>query len=196
MFSDDNKLGNFSSDHVPDVLEEALMNVFLTKETKLANLLGVTLERAENENVNFEEFAFELGDEEIVYPTQIETHFDSSDDDESIDDLKAAKEAAEVEALAEARAALKKRKLEQEIWNQEKDLSLYTMKLIGLLKSNAFTLRCSDRLKLNSDRLGQVFESIITLLTAPSSATEGRRTITQDMAQKQTTTQESIALVS
>lgn len=196
MFSDDNKLGNFSSDHVPDVLEEALMNVFLTKETKLANLLDVTLERAENENVNFEEFAFELGDEEIVYPTQIETHFDSSDDDESIDDLKAAKEAAEVEALAEARAALKKRKLEQEIWNQEKDLSLYTMKLIGLLKSNAFTLRCSDRLKLNSDRLGQVFESIITLLTAPSSATEGRRTITQDMAQKQTTTQESIALVS
>lgn len=170
MFLDMNKLGSFVKKALPKSLQEALMNVFLIQEANLAELLDETLDRTENESVNFEEYfrtaevIAEVPEEELV------TKFDSSDD-EIDDEAKNMRQEAEIEARLKAKVLMEKAIRDQEIWTQEKNLSIYLMKIYGLIKSRSLSTNSSLRFSLNKDKLGRTFQSVVSMIEGPMETT-------------------------
>ncbi|KAF6069608.1 hypothetical protein FOB64_003246 [Candida albicans] len=55
----------------------------------------------------------------------------------------------------------KKAKKKEKIWNLEKDLSVFTLKLISLVNVSLVQDELYNRIKLNKDKLGSVFAKII-----------------------------------
>lgn len=173
MFRDTQKLREYVSGVLPNSAENAFMNVFLLKEAQLASLLDQTLERTKDENVNLEDFAVQNEEDDADITSQeIVTRFDSSDEEDDEDDLRMAREAAEREAKLNTKAAMRKFKLENEIWRQEKDLSVFSMKLLCLIKAGSFSPSFSQRFVLNGHLLGQTFGTIVSLIKNASESTE------------------------
>lgn len=173
MFRNPQKLGKYVSGVLPDAAENAFMNVFLLKEAKLASLLDQTLERTRDENVNLDDFAVQEEEVDADMPSQeIITRFDSSDEEDDEDDLRMAREAAEREAKLNTKAVMQKFKLENEIWRQEKGLSIFSMKLLGLIKARSFSPSFSQRFALNGHLLGQTFGTIVSLINSASESVD------------------------
>lgn len=169
MFCTSEKLGPFVNGELPKNLEDALMNVFLIREAKLGYLLGEDLERLDNENVNLEEFSEEHDEvQEDTSPQEVVTRFDTSDEeDNEEDEVRVARETAEREARLNARSSMLKFKLDRKIWTQEKLLSVYSMKLLGLIKANSLSSHSTERFKLNGQKLGQTFGTIVSMMSSP-----------------------------
>lgn len=162
--------GSFVKALLPSDLEEALLGVFLFKEARLGGLLGVELERGDNEDVNLREF--EKVPEEEEQDTSVEapvvTQFDSSDE-EMEDEATQAREKAEEDARLEALQTRRKIKQDTRLWETERDISVCLVKLMSLVKSSAFSQATQDRIKLNGNKLGETFQTILQgLLSAGS----------------------------
>ncbi|PVH17939.1 uncharacterized protein CXQ87_000842 [Candidozyma duobushaemuli] len=175
MFRDASKLGGYVMGDIPDTLENALMNVFYIKEAKLALLLGKDLTRTANENVNFEEFVLDAaqdGEIDDVSAQEIVTRFDSSDEEDDENEAQIAKAAAEKEAKELAKSKMQSAKHERDTWIQERDLSIVSMKLLGLWKAKVMSPSSLKRFALNGEKLGQTFKTIVSLVDAPDEPSE------------------------
>lgn len=173
FFNGDQKLGPLINGPVSEEIQTALLNVFLIKEAKLANIREVTLERTDLDDVNYDDYfeienedtaAEESDDENDIYGG---TAFDSSDiEDEEHDRAVDPSVAAEAKETAGKlrKAALK----EQTAWVIEKDLCVYVVKLLSALKVGAIQRLVMLRIKLNSKKLGGLFNKICANDGAPA----------------------------
>lgn len=166
VLSGDQKLGPLVNGPLSQRIQAAMVNVFLIKEAKLAKIREVTLERTDIDDVNYDDY-FEINevdskgeesdDDNALYGG---TAFDSSDieDDENdrTVDPSIAEKAKETAARLK-RIALK----EQSVWEIEKDLCIYVVKLLSALKVGALNRLVLLRIKLNSKTLGGLFEKIL-----------------------------------
>lgn len=127
-----------------------LLEMFLIKEVKLASVLGVELERDDEEGVHYEAYAEREEEEE----EDASAFSDVEEDDDE-----------EKKLLCEKRQRLAKAKQEQEkqerVWQLEKDLSVYTLKLISLVKLQLISKEIYQRLKKNAGKLGEVYYKLL-----------------------------------
>lgn len=131
-------------------LQMELLETYLIKEMQLASILGIQLERDDEEGVHYEEYVEEELQKETV----------SSEDDED-----AASYDDEKRQRREKQQRLQKAKLEQlkqaKTWQLEKDLSVYTLKLISLMKLQLISNDIYQRLQKNAGKLGEVYYKLI-----------------------------------
>lgn len=157
-FHDDNNFKHFKAYFrlnksvimIKQDLQMELLETYLIKEMQLASILGIQLERDDEEGVHYEEYVEEELQKETV----------SSEDDEdaaSYDDEKGQRR--------EKQQRLQKAKLEQlkqdKTWQLEKDLSVYTLKLISLMKLQLISNDIYQRLQKNAGKLGEVYYKLI-----------------------------------
>lgn len=175
FFKDNDRAGTFVQGTLPLDLEKALLELFLLKEAKLAGALGATLEREDDENVNFGEFqeAVEDADGEDGDDDSREedfvTRFDSSDEEEDGNEENAtvlAREKAEEEARAQALEARRKARQDKRVWEYERDISVCVIKFMSLAKAGALSMKTVNRMKLNSTKLGDTFQTVLVELVA------------------------------
>ena len=114
-----------------------ILQLFLVKD-KLASLIQVDLDRADEEDVNFDDYT--ENDRTITESSMF--------DDE---DLRAARGSTNSDENL---------KLEK-IWSFEKDLSVYTLKLLSLVNLLLVNEDVYSRVKMNKDKLGSVFAKIL-----------------------------------
>ncbi|KAG7662157.1 IRR1 [[Candida] subhashii] len=131
-------------------LQSQLLELFLIKEVRLANELKVDLERGDQEGVNFDDYL--EADETNQYEKSM---FDDENDDEEEEEHPCSDEAETEEVNS---------KKGDRIWNYEKSISLYTLKLISLINLSMVSDDIHKRLKLNADKLGSVYSRIINQL--------------------------------
>lgn len=124
-----------------------LLELFLIKEVRLGHLLNVDLDRDDEEDVNYEDYTEKI-DESYL---QEKSMFD--DDDQT---LQPSTEDSSTTRNQEVEA-----KKKEKIWNLEKDLSVFTLKLISLVNVLLVQDELYNRIKLNKDKLGSVFAKII-----------------------------------
>lgn len=161
FFGDRNGVGKFIGLQIPVSVQSSLLDMFLHKETRLASLLGVELDRTEDEDVNFEELhkGFE-GEEEGEFIQK--SGFDDSDDDENDDDdddeqSRSAQQEIETRYV-ELQAALRK---QAKVWLAEKELCVFTFKLFSLIRTGMIGDFVFARLKLNKQKIGGLFQDIM-----------------------------------
>lgn len=132
-FLDSEGMGRFVAQPMEEELQTQLQNIFLHKETRLAVLSGVSLERQGDEDVNLEELYRE------VPVTRAESNFDS--DNESDEEPEPQDK-------------------DTRVWEAEKELCVFTVKLFTLINTGiADKLR--ERVKLNSEKIGGLFHTIV-----------------------------------
>lgn len=167
FFEGEQKLGPLIKGHVSQQVQKSMLNVFLIKEAKLAKSRQIELERMDLEDVNIDDY-FEIEEVDLIGEESDEendpytrTAFDSSDiedeEDDRIVDLYMVEEARE-NAIQMKRAALK----EQGIWVIEKDLCIYVVKILSVLKVGALPPLVFQRLKLNINTLGGLLLKIVS----------------------------------
>ena len=124
-----------------------LLELFLIKEVRLGHLLNVDLDRDDEEDVNYEDYTEKI-DESYL---QEKSMFD--DDDQTLQ--------PSTEDCSTTRNQEVEAKKKEKIWNLEKDLSVFTLKLISLVNVLLVQDELYNRIKLNKDKLGSVFAKII-----------------------------------
>ena len=124
-----------------------LLELFLIKEVRLGHLLNVDLDRDDEEDVNYEDYTEKIDKSYL----QEKSMFD--DDDQT---LQSSTEDSSTTRNQEVEA-----KKKEKIWNLEKDLSVFTLKLISLVNVLLVQDELYNRIKLNKDKLGSVFAKII-----------------------------------
>lgn len=136
---------------VNGLLEALFLDVFLQKEGTLGVLLGVELERRGNEDVNFG-----VTEDDTIQTNQSESESSRFEQETAL-------------APNESQTrALEKKKL-QTLWNLEKDLCSFTLKLSTLVKLSCVSKAFAERLQLNAKVIGGLFQKITDLgLTASS----------------------------
>ncbi|CAX45677.1 cohesin complex subunit, putative [Candida dubliniensis CD36] len=127
-----------------------LLELFLIKEVRLGHLLNVELDRDDEEDVNYEDYTEKSNDSFL----QDKSMFD----DDAEDDPTSQPPAEGNSSIANQEVQAKKK---EKIWNFEKDLSVYTLKLISLVNVSLVQDDLYNRIKLNKDKLGSVFSKII-----------------------------------
>lgn len=167
FFVNDQKLGAFINGTVSEQIQKALLNVFFIKEARLAKVRGVQLERSNLDDVNYDDY-FEIEDCPLTEDVQNDenamyggTAFDSSDIEDEENDRPLDPTMVE-EATASANRLKRHAFKEQSVWNIEKDLCVYLVKVLSLLKAGTFPHLVLQRLKLNGDILGGLFSKILT----------------------------------
>lgn len=161
FFGDRSGVGKFISKEIPVKVQNLLLDVFLHKETRLASLLGVVLDRTDGEDVNFEELHKGFDDDDQGELVQ-KSGFDDSDDDENDDDeddeqARAAQQEIETWYM-ELEAALKK---QAKVWLAEKELCVFAVKLFSLINTGMVNEFVLTRLKLNSYKIGGLFQDML-----------------------------------
>lgn len=161
FFNETDGMGKYISKTIPVRFQNELLNIFLYKESKLANLIDVELDRTDEEDVNFEEF-HNLNKEK---EKENRRGFDSDGDD--ADDGYASDEDGENEEKIKAKAKLdqlkKQQKKESEIWLAEKDLCVFTVKLFTLIHLSMVNDFVLSRLSLNSEKIGGLYYKLLKL---------------------------------
>ena len=115
-----------------------ILQLFLVKEVKLASLLQVDLDRADEEDVNFDDYTENdrtIAESSMFDDEDLQTTRGSTNSDENL-------------------------RLEK-IWSFEKDLSVYTLKLLSLVNLLLVHEDVYSRVRMNKDKLGSVFAKII-----------------------------------
>ncbi|KAI5967533.1 IRR1 [Candida margitis] len=156
-FHDDNNFSHFksyfrSNKYVisikPD-LQMELLEMFLIKEVKLASALEIELDRDDEEGVHYEEYVdVQMGANEEA--TAFSEDGDDDDDDEEERRIRREKQ----QRLFKAKEEQMK---QDKIWQLEKDLSVYALKLISLKKLQLISNDIYQRLKKNAGKLGEVY---------------------------------------
>lgn len=145
FFQSQEKLEALVEGNLDESIQDALLNDFLLKEASLGKILRVPLERGYDEDVNIDEYLFDNNEGiEVVEPEITET----VEGDEVISD--------EVTAKLTLLNSVKK-------FNAEKDLCGFTLKLLILEKTGAFSTVVCDRIRLNEPVLGELFAEVIKL---------------------------------
>lgn len=161
FFNETDHMGKYISKTIPVRFQSELLNIFLYKESKLANLIDVDLDRTDEEDVNFEEF-YNLNKEK---ENTNRSGFDS--DGEDADDGDASDEDGENEEKIKAKAKLdelkKQHEKESEIWLAEKDLCVFTVKLFTLIHLSMVSDFVLNRLSLNSEKIGGLYYKLLKL---------------------------------
>ncbi|CUM56505.1 uncharacterized protein AC631_04628 [Debaryomyces fabryi] len=159
FFDDIDGMGKYIINSIPTEFQNELLNIFLYKESKLANLLDIELDRTDNEDVNFEEF-YNMNKEQ-EHPNR--SGFDSDDDDDFNAD--ASDEDGERNEKMKAKAKLdelkKQQKKEGEIWLAEKDLCVFTVKLFTLIHLSMVNDFVLNRLTLNGEKIGGLYYKLL-----------------------------------
>lgn len=115
-----------------------ILQLFLVKEVKLASLLQVDLDRADEEDVNFDDYTENdrtIAESSMFDDEDLQTTRGSTNSDENL-------------------------RLEK-IWSFEKDLSVYTLKLLSLVNLLLVHEDVYSRVRMNKDKLGSVFAKSI-----------------------------------
>lgn len=157
-FQDDNDFKHFkvyfrlnkSVIMIKQDLQMELLEMFLIKEVKLANVLEIELDRDDEEGVHYEEYL------EKELPVEEESTVFSENEDED-DDEKTQRHEKQQRLLKAKQEQLK----QDEIWKLEKDLAVYSLKLISLVKLQLISNNVYQRLKKNAGQLGEVYYKLI-----------------------------------
>ncbi|EGW32635.1 uncharacterized protein SPAPADRAFT_61697 [Spathaspora passalidarum NRRL Y-27907] len=147
-FNQDNQFENFQSFYSSNLqllmirrdLQNELLELFLIKEVRLAHELNVDLDRGDEEDVNYDDY-LELP------PSEIEVSI--------FDEENAALESEGSSRPSTAQNA-------ERAWLYEKELSVYSLKLISLVNLSLLHDDIYSRIRLNADKLGGIFGTIIT----------------------------------
>ncbi|RCK63601.1 Cohesin subunit SCC3 [Candida viswanathii] len=116
-----------------------ILQVFLVKEVKLAHVLQVELDRDDEEDVNFDDYIEQASDRSSPESSMFEEQ-DLQASQASNNDSDAKKE---------------------QTWRFEKDLSVYTLKLLSLVNLLLVQEDVYSRVSMNKDKLGSVFGKIL-----------------------------------
>lgn len=130
---------------LPSSLQNRLLNIFLLKESKLAHKLKVELDRNDQESVNNTDDIEDTGDQ----LDSMSSNEDNSGDDEARNYRKM------VEELRE------QQQQQQSIWNAEKDICVYSVKLFTLINLGMVDEFIEKRIKLNAKKIGGLFGKIV-----------------------------------
>ena len=161
--------------HIDVVFQyDHLLELFLMKEVNLAHLTKVELERNDEEGVHYKEHIVEDA-EEIDEASVNLTNIFSNDNEDDLDPELVAD--LDPELVAELDSQLQKhrrqarekqiveaRKFQRRceiMWRLEKDLCVYVVKMISLLNLQLVKSEVYQRVRLNADKLGDVFADII-----------------------------------
>lgn len=144
FFQSQGKLKALVEGKLEENIQESLLSIFLLKEASFGKLLRVSLERGYNEDVNIDDYLFENHE-------GIETEESHEDGEED----------GEVDAQESAAKVTLRNTLKQ--LNAEKDLCVFTLKLLLLEKTGAFATVVCDRFRLNESVLGDLFSEVIKL---------------------------------
>lgn len=164
VFQDRRGFGAFVRGIIPLETEKALMNEYFLKEAQVAVLRGETLERQNGEGVNLEDIADK--------PPLVE---ESEDEDEGDED-----EVLMRRAEKDVLRARQRFQREQALWEAERDLCAYLVKLLSLKRTMGLLESAGNRLKLNAEKMGSLYQQILAQADAPleaeQSATEPEET--------------------
>ncbi|CAK9436778.1 uncharacterized protein LODBEIA_P13000 [Lodderomyces beijingensis] len=141
---------------------DELLELFLAKEINLANILSVELDRQADEGVHYDDFIDNVEMKEDDFNVNMTTAFSDSEfesDCESVDENSQTQRRRERDQLIlEAKRAQFKNDV---LWKVEQDFSIYAIKLIALFNLQMVKEEIYDRIRLNSDKLGDIFKQIV-----------------------------------
>lgn len=158
FYADSEGIANYVVREIPFDLESSLLDIFLFKEAKLAGLIGVDLERTESEGVNYDELIVDHVEEEESTGEELpeRSGFDSDDDSSDEEESNRA-----IESQKKLKQLQSKAKKQQNIWNAEKDLCVFTVKLFSLINTGLVSESMYMRLRLNGERIGGLYLNIL-----------------------------------
>ncbi|RLV94700.1 Cohesin subunit SCC3 [Spathaspora sp. JA1] len=144
-FSQENQFENFQSFYdnnlqvllIRQDIQYELLELFLIKEVRLAHELNVDLDRSDEEDVNYDDYIESQPQEAEV------SIFDE-----------------EQETETRPSSAENSR-----VWKYEKELTVYTLKLISLVHVSVLQEDIYARIKLNANKFGSLFSMVITRAT-------------------------------
>lgn len=147
------QLGKYATTNIDILTEQGLLFPFLVHESKLAQLKGTEIKKSESESASIEEVAAIM-----VTPQAVEQSLMELDDDDE--------EEEDAEIRKEVRINLEEqnnaRRREEQIWQCEKDLCVYTMRLLALQLVALLTPDVIERIGANASALGGAFNSTIS----------------------------------
>ncbi|EAZ63979.2 hypothetical protein PICST_28736 [Scheffersomyces stipitis CBS 6054] len=146
-FGNVQEMGKFVSKILPSELQYQLLDTFLFKEARVASALEVNLDRGDEEDVNYDDFVGAADDESESADELSRSMFDSDNE--------------EGQGQISDRAIVKKAKKSSKLWQLEKELCVYTVKLFSLVNTSMVNNFVSERIELNSEKLGGVFLKIV-----------------------------------
>lgn len=168
FFSGNNKAANYFLKKIPFEIEQRLLEIFLYKEAVLAGLVEVDLDRNDEEDVNFGDFDIDdMNDNSEVEINESRFDDDEDEDDDDDADNLSAEGSSQREYLSNSRKKANEltvqAKRQERIWQAEKDICVFTMKLFALINLSMVDEQLVKRLNLNSVALGGLFYKIIKL---------------------------------
>lgn len=170
IFESNERLGPYIQDNMHTGLQSALLNVFFIQESKLAKARNISLERGELDDINYDDYIDSIEDElskdeEKDKETEIffeATAFASSDIEDDAEDDGRGFDPTVAERAQEATAKAKRSAREEQIiWGIEKDLCVYSVKLLSMSKVDAFPAIVIKRILLNGQKFGGLFGKIV-----------------------------------
>lgn len=155
LFSFD-RLGKYVTSQVDATTEECLIFPFLIHESKLAQLKGTEIKKSDSESASIEEVAAMMVSRRVNGQSSFDLDLDEEEDEEE-----EGEEDAELrkEALASYEEQIASRQREQQIWNCEKDLSVYALRLLSLQRVALLPSHVVKRIEANAMTLGGTFNS-------------------------------------
>lgn len=152
FFGNEAGVGALVKGQLPEIIQEALQRVFFVHEARLAQLKGVSLDRQNDEAVNFDDFVFEAPE---TATSEAESPVERESDGDSL-------------AQSDVRASTVQK--EYLVWAAERVLCVYTLKIFSLIHTGAFSSAAEARIRLNSQRLNGLFREIVGVGQAPSAS--------------------------
>lgn len=151
------QLGKYVTTNIDIVTEQGLLFPFLVHESKLAHLKGTEIKKSESESASIEEVAAIMLSPQAVEQNIVELDDDDDDDEEEEEDAEIRKE---VRINLEEQNNARHR--EERIWQCEKDLCIYTMRLLALQQVALLAPDVIERIGANASALGGAFNSTIS----------------------------------
>lgn len=139
------QLGKYVTTHLDIVTEQGLLFPFLIHESRLAQLKGAEIKKLESESASIEEVAAAM----VSLPEIEQTSIDLDDEDIDSDIREQVRENLTEQAY--------NRQKQELIWQCEKDLSVYALRLLALQKVALLAPDVVDRIGSNAEALGGAF---------------------------------------
>lgn len=133
-------LGKYSKNNLPPKIQNLMLDIYLFKEARYASLMGIVLDRNSSEDVNIGTI-FEEHYNDIAWGCRNDKANDKT--------------------AFTSEEGLAKQEKEEEVWDAEKSLCLYTVKLFTLIQSSLVQDFVLQRLKLNDKKIGGLYHKII-----------------------------------
>lgn len=158
FFTDIDGIWNYIGREIPLDVANSILSIFLIKEAKLASLISVKLERADNEGVNYDDIIDDTTEEVDSIEVDIPERSGFDSDSDLSDEEDANRSLGTQQKLQQLQLRAKK---QQNIWNAEKELCVLTVKLFSLINTGLVSDSLVQRLKLNGERIGGLYFNIL-----------------------------------